>query len=182
MRSNFLFIFFISLILLAGCSNEKNGKSTDQSATMSQNKDDELRACTILTPADIEAVTGEAMNAGQSRGYECKFMSIATDENDIPKITIRVRLEFSRQTPQEQLNVYNANMSQGLGKEFKPTPIKGVGDAAYWDDQYGVIMASKALGNSRSAFVLIQPIDVTKDEAFDIAKSLALKAFDKLER
>jgi hypothetical protein len=180
MRINILFLLTVSIILLAGCDNEKSDKSMGQNSAASQSNGQELAACDLLTPADIEAATGEAMEAGEHRGYECKFKSIARNEYDVPRISIRVRLEFSRQTPQEQLKLYNANMTKGMGEEFKPAPIKGVGDDAYWDDKYGVIMASKSVGGSRSAFVLIQPIDVAKEKSFEIAKSLAIKAFEKL--
>lgn len=180
MKKIYLLVLVFSLYFLS-C----NGNDSKQSGSSQSTETKLEHACELLTPAEIESVTGEPMDAGTLRGPGfCQYKSSAKDEYGTPKSSLILRLQYGNESAKEALDTYIANMKTGLGEDagsYNPTPVAGVGEAAIWESFMHVssLVAAKTVGN-KVALLIIQPSDVNPDKALEIAKALAKPALARL--
>lgn len=159
---------------VAACGSERAGPRGDEASTQAAGK--EPGPCDLLTPADVQGVLGERVLAGDQVGYECQYNRPPNaDGMRVP--AVRLRLEFANAAPAEHLERYAASMREGLGGTYQPSAVSGVGDAAAWD---GDALTFATAVNGRSAFVLIQPIEVEAGRRQELARALADRALARL--
>ena len=94
-------------------------------------------------------------------------------------------------SPEEALNNHIKTMKEGLGKDantYTSINVAGIGDLAVWDEQLGtgnsVVLVTfrsvKSKEKSGTITITIQLVGFEKENARQYAKSLALKALQRV--
>lgn len=116
-------------------------------------------ACDLLTASAVEAVIGEAVEAGEPLGPECTFRR-PVDAGGLRTTAARLRVEMRPGTPQDALDWYKDRVTTAMG-DYQPEPEPALGVVAVWD---GTQMITSVFADERhSLFVVVQLAGVDED-------------------
>jgi len=184
-------IIVVAIMLSIGLSACGGDKSNQNGGNKTLEK---KQACELLTLDDVQEVIGQKVAMGKHyTDYDCTYESVEKDENGVPKriIFLRMTMPAFNVSPEEALSTHIKTMKEGLGKDantYNSSNVTGIGDLAVWDKHLGsgdsvVLVTFKSLkskGKSGTITITIQLVGFEKEDARQHAKSLALKALQRV--
>jgi hypothetical protein len=171
-------------ILALGLSVAACGDSDQQLAGKTEQQ---LKPCDLLTPTDIEQVTGQAMEAGVSKhGTACDYASAAKNQLEQPRYRWSVQLLRHSSGLDAEVQQYTDSMKAGLGADaagYVSTTVEGTGDRALWETFAGIrqLVVFKADGAKATTVISLHPDGVgTEQQSLEYARALAARALKRL--
>ena len=188
MKIQTIVIAMMLSIGLSACGGDKSNQNAGNETIKKK------QACELLTLNDVHEVVGQKVAMGRHyTDYDCTYDSVEQDANGGPKskIFLRMTMPAFNVSPEEALNNHIKTMKEGLGKDantYTSINVAGIGDLAVWDEQLGtgnsVVLVTfrsvKSKEKSGTITITIQLVGFEKENARQYAKSLALKALQRV--
>jgi len=188
MKIQIMVVAIMLSIGLFACGGDKSNQNEGNETL------EKKQACELLTLDDVQEVIGQKVALGRHyTDYDCTYESVEKDENGVPKrkIYLRMTMPAFNVSPEEALSAHIKTMKEGLGKDansYKSTNVTGIGDLAVWDKHIGTgdsvvlvtFRSAKSKGKSGTIAITIQLVGFEKENARQHAKSLALKALQRV--
>lgn len=168
-------------MLLLAISNGVKGLWNQSQALALPAGSDKKEVCDLLSKEEIESVLGQSVDKGIARSdIICEYRSSTARRSQPSALLLTIRLDYANKAPQEALETYHMVMKIGLGDQYKPEAVSGIGDLAIWDKHVGGLVTFKSMGESKSAMITVKPETMDGQKAQDAAKALAQIALGKL--